>query len=54
MEKIVLNATRRTVTGKKVGALRREGKIQRLCMAMVLSHNNHIGAPGNHISPAWC
>ena len=27
MDKIVLNATRRTVTGKKVGALRREGKI---------------------------
>lgn len=27
MEKTVLNATRRTVTGKKVGALRREGKI---------------------------
>ncbi len=27
MEKIVINATRRTVTGKKVGALRRAGKL---------------------------
>jgi large subunit ribosomal protein L25 len=27
MEKVALNATRRTVTGKKVGALRREGKL---------------------------
>ena len=27
MDKIVLNATRRTVTGKKVGVLRRQGKI---------------------------
>jgi large subunit ribosomal protein L25 len=27
MEKIVLKATRRTITGKKVGALRREGKL---------------------------
>lgn len=27
MEKVVISATRRTVTGKKVGALRREGKL---------------------------
>jgi large subunit ribosomal protein L25 len=27
MEKVSLNATRRTITGKKVGALRREGKL---------------------------
>jgi large subunit ribosomal protein L25 len=27
MEKIVLKATRRTITGKKVGAMRREGKL---------------------------
>ena len=27
MEKVVISATRRTVTGKKVGVLRREGKL---------------------------
>ncbi len=35
MEKAVLNATLRTVTGKKVGAMRREGKLP----AVIYGHN---------------
>ena len=35
MEKAVLNATRRTVTGKKVGAMRREGNLP----AVLYGHN---------------
>ncbi len=35
MEKAVINATRRTVTGKKVGVLRREGKLP----AVLYGHN---------------
>jgi large subunit ribosomal protein L25 len=35
MDKVVLNATRRTVTGKKVGAMRREGNLP----AVLYGHN---------------
>ncbi|NPV76913.1 MAG: 50S ribosomal protein L25 [Anaerolineae bacterium] len=38
MEKAVINATRRTVTGKKVGSLRREGKLP----AVIYGH--HVDA----------